>query len=114
MDQIVIFWIVLGLAGFGLALALQMRMMVAKVLSISVGASYPKLHHNDVRAVVRASPLVAVPAEFSAELNGVRDWLREQHPGAVSHLARARRWSVILPFVVLAIAALGRFKLGAF
>ncbi len=114
MDQTIVFWIVLGVVGFGLALALQMRFMVAKVLAISVAAQYPELHHNDVRAVVLASPLADAPVEFSAELSAVRNQLREQHPGAVGHLARARRWSVILPFVVLVIAAFGRFKLAAF
>ena len=110
----VVFWIVLGVAGFGWALALQMRAMVAKVLAISVTAQYPQVHHNDIRAVVRASPLAAAPAEFSVELNGVRDWVRAQHSGAVGHLARARRWSVILPVIVLVLAAYGRYKLGAF
>ena len=114
MDQVVVFWIVLGVSGFGLALALQMRAMVAKVLAISVAAQYPQVHHNDVRAVVRASPLAEAPAEFSAELSGMRDWVREQHSGAVGHLARARRWSVLLPVIVLVLAAIGRFKLGVF
>ena len=108
------FWIVFGVAGFGLALALQMRVLVAKVLRFSVAAKYPKLHHNDVRAVVRASPQSEAPAVFSAEFNDMRDWVRDQHPAAVGHLARARRWSVILPLVILVVAAVGRFKLGAF
>ncbi len=114
MDQVIVFWIVLGVTGFGWALALQMRMMVAKVLAISVAAQYPQVHHNDIRAVVRASPLAVAPAGFSAELKGMRDWVRERHSGAVGHLARARRWSVILPVVVLVLAVVGRFKLGAF
>ena len=114
MDPVLIFWIIFGLAGFALALAVQMRVVVAKVLRMSVAAQFPELADADARLAVRASPPGPVSGEANVHVMEVRDWVRAQHPGAVSHLARARFWSRVLPVVVVVILAIGRFRLEAF
>lgn len=112
MAQAVGFWIVFGVAAFGWALAVQMRMLIARVLRISVEAQHGDLHPNDVRAIVRAAPADAAPDGLPETLNQVRVWVKGEHPQAIAHLAKARRWSMILPIVVLVIVMAGRFGLG--
>ena len=112
MNAELAFWILFGVALFALALAVQMRLMVAKVLRVSVAAHHRDLPADEVALSVRASPPGPVSGEASPQVMEVRDWVRAQHPGAVAHLARARRWSRVMPVVVIVILAIGRIGLG--
>ena len=112
MAQTIAFWLVLGLAGFAWALAVQMRIVVAKVLRLAVRAEYPDLHDNDVRAIVRASVSAAEGQGLPPGLQGVHAWLRSTHGRAVGHLGRARRASLLLLPVIAVILVIGRAGLG--
>ncbi len=111
MDKIVLFWIVLGVAGFAFALAVQMRVMVALVLRRALLAKFPELDRERAnQAVMRAA---------GHDYDGAEDWLSQaaghltqDYPRPLSHLRKARKYSVILPLVLITIAAAGRFVLG--
>lgn len=112
MTQTIAFWLVLGLVGFAWALAVQMRMVVAKVLRLSVRAQYDDLHEADMKAIVRASVSEAQGQGLPEPLRAVHGWLRGEHPAAIRHLALARRTSQVLPPVLVVILVIGRVGLG--
>ena len=114
MDRTVLFWILIGGLGFGFALAVQMRMMIALVLRRALKA------WNDVfedrikanQAVMLAARPTPDLASDDADLLAAATHLRETYPNPLAHLQTARRYSLILPVLLLAVLALGRAALG--
>lgn len=114
MDKTVLFWIVLGGLGFAFALAVQMRVVVALVLRRALMAWQPafedRVKANE--AVVLAAATTPVPSDTDAEVAAAAAHLRETYSMPLGHLRTARRYSVILPVLLLAVLGLGRVALG--
>ncbi len=110
MVTALVFWIIFGVVAFALALALQMRFIVAKVLRMAAKAKFPSVADADLVTVVKAMPDhtgALLPA-----LSEVSQHIQTAHDGAVGHLVLARRGCMILPVVLLAVVLAGRFVLG--
>jgi len=108
----VMFWImVVGLA-FLLALAVQMRMMIAHVLRKAVMA------HDGGLDVTQAAALVAAAAGAESEAGAgdraarARHHLRAVYPRPLGHLRIARRACLVLPALLLAVFILRRLLNG--
>jgi len=114
LDKTVLFWIVLGGLGFAFALAVQMRVVVALVLRRALNAWRPVFADrvNANQAVVLAAAAGAVPGDTDAAMCDAVDHLRATYPMPLEHLRKARRYSVILPFLLLGLLGLGRVVLG--
>ncbi len=110
MDKTVLFWILFGVIGFAFALAVQMRVVIAKVLRMSAKAKFPETHDRDLVAIVRSTPDRA--ADLVSGLQPIKAYIQQNHGGAVRHLSIARRYSMILPVILLGVVAIGRFGLG--
>ncbi|MEM7330052.1 MAG: hypothetical protein AAF437_15020 [Pseudomonadota bacterium] len=114
MDKTVVFWILFGGVGFAFALAVQMRVMVALVLRRALKAWQPELEdrlkaNSVVIAAANRGPLAA---DSEAWLSDAVTYLRDHYPLPLGHLRMARRYSVILPVILILLIALGRFGLG--
>ena len=114
MDKTVLFWIVLGGLGFAFVLALQMRVMVALVLRRALKAWRPALEDRVKanQAVMVAAAAVAIPSDTDTDVADAAAHLRSVYPMPLGHLRTARRYSVILPFLLLGLLGLGRLALG--
>lgn len=114
MDKTVLFWIVLGGLGFAFALAVQMRVMVALVLRRALMAWQPAFEDRVKanQAVVLAAAAEPVPDETDEDLATAAEHLRGLYPMPLGHLRKARRYSVILPILLLGLLGLGRVALG--
>lgn len=114
MDKTVIFWILFGLIGFGFALALQMRVVVALALRRALkawrGDLQDRLKANQV--VVWAAGSKPLPDATEPWLSEAVAYLRATFPMPLNHLKIARRFSVILPALLIVLIAMGRFGLG--
>jgi len=108
--EALIFWIVFGVVGFALALGLQMRVLVAKVLRMAAKAKFPEASDADLVLVVKATPdhTEALPPG----LTEISVFLKHTYDGAVRHLTLARRSSTYLPVLLLIVVFIGRFVLG--
>ena len=102
------FWILIGGLGFALALAVQMRMMIALVLRRALFAGQPGLSPASANAlVVQAADL---DETSSAE---ARD-LAATYPAALSHLRTARRACTVIAVMIVAALLAGRYILKVF
>ena len=112
MMALVWFWIVLGGLGFGFALAVQMRIMIALVLRRALQAWRDGFEHRAAAdsVIVNAASQEDASGD-QAHLLGVQH-LRTTYPMPLSHLRAARRASYLLPPLMLVWLALGRFGLG--
>ena len=116
MDKIVLFWILLGVAGFAFALTVQMRVMIALVLRRAL-ADWSPAFADRVRAnaaVVRAADAAPLSDHISSEVDAAAAHLRATYPNPLRHLQTARRYSLITPILLIALLAAGRFVLEAF
>ena len=101
-------WTLLTLTGFAFALSVQMRVMIAISLRRALAAKFggegrdPAYHH----AVQTAGRQLAA-TDLVRHLEAI-------YPVPLEHLSLARRASLILPFVLLGIAVMGRFFFDAF
>ena len=114
MDRTVLFWILIGGLGFGFALAVQMRMMIALVLRRALKA-WNAVFDDRIKAnqavMLAARPTADLESD-DADLLAAATHLRETYPNPLAHLQTARRYSLILPVLLLAVLALGRAALG--
>ncbi|MFN4024497.1 MAG: hypothetical protein ACK4MQ_06680 [Hyphomonas sp.] len=103
-----LFWALLVIILFAIALAAQMRMMISLVLRRALAAKFGG-QPNDVE--YRAAILSAGrgPADSEAGKH-----LEADYPRPLAHLALARRVSMFAPLLLLIVVAAGRFWLGAF
>ena len=95
------FWIVLGVLGFALALAVQMRLMIGVVVARALRARDPALE-------IAASRLAVVKAANGETGEPEIDHINTTYPAQVRQLQLARRVSTVLPILILALLILGR------
>ncbi|MEM7639252.1 MAG: hypothetical protein AAF269_09320 [Pseudomonadota bacterium] len=114
MDKTVLFWILFGVLGFGFALAVQMRVMVALVLRRAL-----KAWRSDLEDRVKANSVVVWAAGAKPLPESAKPWLSEAvahlqatYPMPLNHLRRARKYSIVLPVLLIVLIAIGRFGLG--
>ncbi|MEM9180766.1 MAG: hypothetical protein AAGA89_13710 [Pseudomonadota bacterium] len=114
MDKTVLFWILFGVLGFGFALAVQMRVMVALVLRRAL-----KAWRSDLEDRVKANSAVVWAAGAKPLPESAKPWLNEAvahlqatYPMPLHHLRRARKYSVVLLVLLIFLIAIGRFGLG--
>ena len=114
MDKTVLFWIVLGSLGFAFVLAVQMRVMVALVLRRALKAWRPALEDRVKanQAVILAAAATPVPDGTDTDIADAAAHLRNVYPMPLGHLRTARRYSTILPILLLGLLGLGRLVLG--
>jgi len=114
LDKTVVFWIVLGGLGFAFALAVQMRVIVALVLRRALRDWRPAFEDrmNANQAVILAAGAEPLSGETDAEMADAAAHLRATYPMPLGHLRTARRYSVILPILLLGLLGLGRLALG--
>ncbi len=110
MEKVVLFWILLGVLGFAFALAVQMRVMTALVLRRALKAWNADLEDRVKAntAVVWAAGTKPLPGDAKPWLSDAVDHLRTTYPNPLRHLQTARRYSVIMPVLVVSLIALGR------
>jgi len=102
MAGTVIFWILLGLTGFALALALQMRVMIGVVVARALRA-------RDQSLEIAASRLAVVKAGNGETGDASVDHIHATYPAQVSQLRLARRVSIVTPILIVLIIAAGRY-----
>lgn len=114
MDKTVLFWILFGLLAFGFALAVQMRVVVAMVLRRALKAwrvdMEDRIKANAV--VVQAANNAPMPETAEPWLSDAAAYLQATYPMPLKHLRTARRYSVILPVLLIVLIVIGRFGLG--
>ena len=101
-------WLVLGLSGFALVLAAQMRMLISvslrRALADRFGGDYRDAPY---RAAVAATTAPSPEGEYAS-------YLAEIYPQPLSHLRLARRVTYTAPMAILLALAYLRFVAGAF
>lgn len=114
MEKLVLFWIMLGVLGFALALAVQMRVMIALVLRRALKAWRPAFEDREMAntAVMLAASAAPVAEAEQQDVAEAVDHLRSVYPNPLAHLRTARRYSLFLPVALVALLALGRIVLG--
>ena len=114
MEKTVLFWILLGVLGFAFALAVQMRLVTALVLRRALGAWRERFLDRTAanQAVVLAAGAAPVSSDLDEDMREAVSHLRTTYASALGHLRTARRYSVILPVLLLGVVALGRTVLG--
>ena len=114
MDKAVLFWILVGGLGFAFALAVQMRVIVALVLRRALKAWREDLSDRIKAnaAVVSAAGDQALPPDAEPWLRDAAEHLKTTYPNPLRHLRTARRYSLILPVLLLGVLCLGRFIWG--
>lgn len=110
--QIIGFWAITGSLMFAFTLAVQMRVMVARVLGIALGAHNAALDESETKQVVVAAANIPRPQDAPPEPDV--DHLRTAHPGAIGHLRLARKATHVLPPVVFLLLVVGWKILGVF
>ena len=106
--MIVAGWIVLGVNGFTLVLAAQMRMLI----SVSLRRALAEKFGGDYRDVIYRAAIAAVGT--SAEIGEHTAWLAKTYPAPISHLRLARRVTYTAPMAILLSLAYLRFIARAF
>lgn len=114
MEKVVLFWILCGVVGFGFALAVQMRMMIAVVLRRALKAWRPVFEDRVLanQAVMKAAAPALAETGDDQDLSDAISHLRDTYPNPLQHLRTARRYSIVMPVLLLALLALGRTVLG--
>lgn len=97
----VLFWILLGLTGFALVLALQMRLMIGVVVARALRA-------RDNALDIRASRLAMVRAGNGETGDDAVDHIHATYPAQIQQLRLARRASLFLPGFLLLVLLAGR------
>ena len=108
--QVIMFWTLAGALVFAFALAVQMRVMVARILRIALEAHNPALDESEVRQAVAKTANRERPQDVAPGPDV--DHLRLAHPQAIGHLQLARKSTRILPMFLILLLAVGRKILG--
>lgn len=116
MDKSVLFWILFGALGFAFALAVQMRVLIALVLRRALKAWNADLDNREKAnlVVVQAAARTSDTVEQEPWLQKSVAHLRETYPAPLKQIQIARRFSVLIPVLMIAYLAIGRFSLGVF
>lgn len=114
MDKTILFWILFGALGFAFALAVQMRMLIALVLRRALRAWRHDLEDRARAnlAVMSAASSEPLPSDVEEWLEQSAQHLRTTYPAPLNQLRTARRFSTILPSLMVVYLAIGRFALG--
>nr|WP_070961357.1 hypothetical protein [Hyphomonas sp. Mor2] len=107
MDKTLLFWILVGGLGFAFALAVQMRVITALVLRRAL-----KDWREEFADRMKANAIVVAAASQAAPENDAVAYMQETYPSPLAHLRTARRYSVILPVLLIGVLALGRLVWG--
>lgn len=107
MDKTLLFWILVGGLGFAFALAVQMRVITALVLRRAL-----KDWRDEFADRVKANAVVMAAASQAPAENDAVAYMQETYPSPLAHLRKARRYSVILPVLLIGVLALGRLVWG--
>ena len=101
-------WIVLGLSGFALVLAAQMRMLISVSLRRALADKFGGDHRDPAyRDAIASSGKTDTPGEHLA-------WLIETYPAQLTQLRLARRVTYTAPMAILLSLAYLRFVVAAF
>ena len=101
-------WIVLGLSGFALVLAAQMRMLISVSLRRALADKFGGDHRDPAyRDAIASSGKTDTPGEHLA-------WLMEIYPAQLAQLRLARRVTYTAPMAILLSLAYLRLIVGAF
>ena len=112
--SVILYWILLGVLGFGFALAVQMRVMIALVLRRALNAWREGFAQRATADAVIINAAGWSDGAGDQLHNQAVAHLRETYPLPLSHLRTARRASIAFPIAILAWLALGRFAFGMF
>ena len=114
MDKTVLFWVLIGGLGFAFALALQMRVITALVLRRALKAWREEFADrvSANQAVVAAASKAPLPDALAATERNAAQHLRNTYPIPLNHLRMARRYTAILPGLLIGVLALGRLVWG--
>lgn len=114
MDKTILFWGVIGVLSFAFVLAVQMRVITALVLRRALKAWNTELEDRMKAntAVIWAAGVKPLPEDAKPWLQSARAHLQETYPNPLAHLRTARRYSIVLPVLLISILALGRFVWG--
>lgn len=107
MDKTLLFWILVGGLGFGFALAVQMRMITALVLRRAL-----KAWREDYADRAKANAVVVAAASQAPAADDAVAYMQATYPSPLAHLRTARRYSVILPVLLVGVLAFGRLVWG--
>lgn len=106
--MIILFWALVILLAFAIALAAQMRMMISLVLRKALADKFGGYPIDPAyRAEIMAARKFSPQTEYG-------HYLETEYPRPLSHLALARRVSLLAPLLLLAVVLAGRFTLGVF
>jgi len=112
MTGVIIYWIALGLLGFGFALAVQMRIMIALVLRRALLARHDQITSPGLANEVIIQAARPADAAIEQRFQLFVDHLRQDYSKPLSHLHLARRYSYLLPGLILIWLVLGRLVFG--
>lgn len=101
MFTTVLFWVLLGLAGFAFALAVQMRLMIGVVVARALRA-------RDKTLEIAPSRLAVVKAGNGEAGTPEVDHILATYPAQVRQLQLARRISMVTPVLFVLILIAGR------
>jgi len=107
LDKTVLFWVLIGGLGFAFALAIQMRVITALVLRRAL-----KAWRAEFADRAKANAVVVAAAGAETTEDDAIIYMRKTYPSPLAHLRTARRYSVILPVLLLGVLALGRLVWG--
>lgn len=107
MDKTLLFWILVGGLSFAFALAVQMRVITALVLRRAL-----KAWREEFADRVKANAVVVAAASGAPAETEAVAYMQDTYPSPLAHLRTARRYSVILPVLLVGVLALGRLVLG--
>ncbi len=114
MDKTILFWILVGGLGFAFALAVQMRIIVALVLRRALRDWREDLGDRVLanQAVVLAASKDTPTTAGDAAIASAAEHLRATYPNPLGHLRTARRYSTLLPVLLIGVLVLGRLTWG--
>jgi hypothetical protein len=102
-----LFWLLVILAGFAFALAVQIRLLISYALRQALAAKFGGERGDPAYRMAVAGAGRAAPESEAAR------HIAATYPGQVRQLALARRVTLIAPALLLALLLAGRFLLGA-
>ena len=102
MAGTVAFWVLLGMAAFAFALAIQMRVLIGVIVARALRA-------RDKALPIRESRLAVVKACNGETGLPETDHIHQMYPAQMRQLRLARKVCVAMPIMIVLIIAAGRF-----